>query len=136
MEISTVFLNFWLNQVQNCSVQIKKMKDRIFSLQLKKNCFWQTFTDNARLRTVPPPLDLTRILKSYHKRNDRKKFPEKIGAANATWDKSCRLIGQKPENGKTPFSKLTWKISYLTQGEELSKQVDFSCQTDTFHSFG
>ena len=35
------------------------------------------FTDDARLKNVPPPLDLTRILKSYHKRNDRRKFPEK-----------------------------------------------------------
>ena len=35
------------------------------------------FTDNARLKNLPPPLDFTRILKSYHKRNDRRKFPEK-----------------------------------------------------------
>ena len=27
--------NFWLNQIQNCSDQIKKMKDRIFNFQLK-----------------------------------------------------------------------------------------------------
>ena len=77
MEISMVFVNFWPNQIQNCSAQIKKMKDGIFSFQLKKNYFCQTFTDDARLENVPPPLDLTRILKSYHKRNDRKKFPEK-----------------------------------------------------------
>ena len=36
MEISTVFVNFHLNQIQNCSVQIKKMKDEIFSFQSKK----------------------------------------------------------------------------------------------------
>ena len=78
MEILTAFVNFWLNQIQNCSVQIKKMKDGIFSFQLKKkNYFCQTFTNDARLKNVPPPLDLTRILKSYHKRNDRRKFPEK-----------------------------------------------------------
>ena len=34
------------------------------------------FTDDARLKNVPPHLDLTRILKSYHKRNARRKFPE------------------------------------------------------------
>ena len=34
-------------------------------------------TDHARHKNVPPPLDLTRILKSYHKRNDRRKFMEK-----------------------------------------------------------
>ena len=72
-----VFVNFQLNQIQNCSVQIKKIKDGIFSFQLKKNYFCQTFTDNARLKNVTPPLDLTRILKSYHKRDDRRKIPEK-----------------------------------------------------------
>ena len=34
-------------------------------------------TDNARHKYLPPPLDLTRIWKSYHKRNDRRKFQEK-----------------------------------------------------------
>ena len=67
MEISTVFVNFHLNQIQNSPVQIKKIK----------NYFCQKFTDDARLKNVPPPLDLTRILKSYHKRNGRRKFPEK-----------------------------------------------------------
>ena len=72
------FVNFLLNQIQNCLVQIKKMKGGIFSLQLKKkNYFCQTFKDNARFKNVPPLLDLTRTLKPYHKRNDRRKFPEK-----------------------------------------------------------
>ena len=31
-----VFINFRLNQIQNCSVQIKAMKDGIFSFQLEK----------------------------------------------------------------------------------------------------
>ena len=75
VEISRVFVNFRLNQIQNCSVQIKKMKDGIFSFQLKKkNYFCQTFIDDSRLKNVSPPLDLTRILKSYLKRNDRRKF--------------------------------------------------------------
>ena len=34
-------------------------------------------TDDARYENVPPPLDSTRILKSYYKRNDRRKFSEK-----------------------------------------------------------
>ena len=34
-------------------------------------------TDDARHENVPPSLDLTRILKSYHKRNDGRKFKEK-----------------------------------------------------------
>ena len=36
MEILTFFVYFRLNQIQNCSVQIKKMKDMTFSFQLKK----------------------------------------------------------------------------------------------------
>ena len=50
-----VFVNFRLNQIQNCSGQIKKMKDKIFSFQLKKN-YCQTFTYDARLKNVPFPL--------------------------------------------------------------------------------
>ena len=34
-------------------------------------------TDDARHKNAPPPLDLTRTLKSYHKKNDTRKFPEK-----------------------------------------------------------
>ena len=71
------FDNFQLNQIRNCSIQIKKMKDWTFSIQMKKKYFCQTFTDNPRHKNVPPPLDLTRIFKSYHKINDRTKFLEK-----------------------------------------------------------
>ena len=53
MEILMVFVNFWLNQVQNCSVQINKMKGGIFSFQMKKN------TSAKHLQTI---LDL----KIYH----------------------------------------------------------------------
>ena len=56
------------------------------------------FTDNARLKSLPPPLYWTRILKQYHKTNDGKKIPRKIGAANTMWDKSLSLIGQKRQN--------------------------------------
>ena len=83
MKILTVFVNFHLHQIQNCFGQIKKMEDKIFSFQLKKkNYFCQMFTDNARLKSLPPPLYWTRILKQYHKTNDGKKIPRKIGAAN------------------------------------------------------
>ena len=72
------WLNFQLNQIQNCFVQIKKMKDRICSFQLKKKLLLPNVkTDDARHENVPPPLDLTRILKSYHKRYDWRKFLEK-----------------------------------------------------------
>ena len=43
MGISTVFANF---RMQNCSVQIKKIKDGIFSFQLKK------ITSAKRLQTI------------------------------------------------------------------------------------
>ena len=77
MEVATIFVNFRRNQIQNCSVQIKKMKDGILSFQFKKNYFCRMLTENARHKNVPPSLDLTRILKSYHNRNDRRKFLEK-----------------------------------------------------------
>ena len=41
------FVNFLLNQIQNCLVQIKKMKGGIFSLQLKKK-----ITSAKRLKTM------------------------------------------------------------------------------------
>ena len=47
MKISTVFVKFRLNQIQSCSVQIKKMKDEIFSFQLKKK-----ITSAERLQTM------------------------------------------------------------------------------------
>ena len=39
-------------------------------------------TEDGRHENVPPPLDLTRILKLYHKKNDKRKYPVKIGATN------------------------------------------------------
>ena len=33
------FVNFWLNQIQNCAGQIKKMKGGIFRFQLKRITF-------------------------------------------------------------------------------------------------
>ena len=48
-----------------------------FQFSIEKSYFRQAFTEGARLKNIPPSLDLTRILKSYHKRNDRRKFPEK-----------------------------------------------------------
>ena len=51
------WLNFQLNQIQNCFVQIKKMKDRIFSFQLKKKLLLPNVkTDDARHENVPHPL--------------------------------------------------------------------------------
>ena len=55
----TFFVNFWLNQIQNYSGQIKKMKEEIFSFQLKKNYFWRTLTVDTRHKNVPPHLHLT-----------------------------------------------------------------------------
>ena len=52
----TFFINFWLNQIQNCFGQIKKMRDGIFSFQLKKKYFCRTLTDNARHKMYPFPL--------------------------------------------------------------------------------
>ena len=77
MRTLMAFVNFYLHQIQFCFGQIKKMKDETFSFQLKKNYFRQMFTEGTRLKNVPPPLYLTRILKPCHKRNDGRKFPDK-----------------------------------------------------------
>ena len=55
MEISTVFVNFHLNQIQNCSAQIKKMKDEIFSFQLKKNTSAKRLHMILGLKMYPSP---------------------------------------------------------------------------------
>ena len=52
MEILTFFVNFLLNQIKNYSVQIKKMKDKIFSFQFKKKNFCWKLTDNGRHRIL------------------------------------------------------------------------------------
>ena len=78
-------------------------------------------TDNARLKNVPPPLDLTRILlKSYYKRNDRRKFPEKY-----KWLIPCEINRATwlVKNGKTLFSKLMQKLSWHEARRQASKWI-------------
>ena len=137
MEISTFFVNFGLNQIQNCSVEIQKMKDGIFIFQLKKILLLNV-SRQCQKKNVPPPLDLTRILKLYHESNDRKKLSEKQEPPIPCEINHAILL---VKNGKVLFNKLTWKISQLTQDEQASrkqesKQVDFSLQTNTSFSFG
>ena len=52
MEIFT-FFNFQQYYIRNCSVQIKKMKDKIFSFQMK-NYFFRKLTDVPHV--VPPSM--------------------------------------------------------------------------------
>ena len=47
MEILMFFVNFQLNHIQNCSVQVKKMRDKIFTFQMKKKYFCQMLTDHV-----------------------------------------------------------------------------------------
>ena len=61
-----VYANFWLNQIQNCSIQIKNMKDEIFRVQLKKYLCWKS-ADYVRHENEPSPVYPTRILKSCYK---------------------------------------------------------------------
>ena len=56
MEILTVFINFHLTQIQNCSAQIKKMKDKIFSFQLKKITSVKRLQTMLDLKMYPLPL--------------------------------------------------------------------------------
>ena len=36
MKILMFIVNFWQNHIRNCSIQIKKMKDKIFRFHIKK----------------------------------------------------------------------------------------------------
>ena len=54
-----LFIYKLLDQIQNCSIQIKKMRDEIITFQLKKHYFCRTLTDDARHKNVLSPLDLT-----------------------------------------------------------------------------
>ena len=54
-----LFIYKLLNQIQNCSIQIKKMRDEIITFQLKKHYFCRTLADDARHKNVLSPLDLT-----------------------------------------------------------------------------
>ena len=138
------FVNFRLNQIQNCSIQIKKMKDGMFSFQLKKNYFYRTLTNNARHKNLPPLLGLTRILKSYHKRNDRSHTMKGMTEENSrkNWSDQYHVR----EIALLDWSKMAKHFSVNSREKFLSwhevsrqagsKQVDFSPQSDTFHSFG
>ena len=78
-QILAFYANFWINPVQNFSVQIQKVKDQKFDFQLKNHVgIMLALTDDARLKNVPSPsFDLSRILRSFLKRNDRSKFLQK-----------------------------------------------------------
>ena len=52
MKILMAFVNFHKHKIQNCFGQIKNMKDKIFSFQLKKNT---SAKGDARLKNVPLP---------------------------------------------------------------------------------
>ena len=54
-----LFIYKLLDQIQNCSIQIKKMRDEIITFQLKKYYFCRTLADDARHKNVLSPLDLT-----------------------------------------------------------------------------
>ena len=81
MRILTVlgFHGFHLHQIQKLfqTDQENERQDIQLSIEKKKKNFCQMFTDNARLKNVPPPLYLTRTLKPCHKRNEGRKVPEK-----------------------------------------------------------
>ena len=117
----TFFVNFWLNQIQTVPARSRKWKTGHLGFNFKKHYFCRTLRDNARHKNVPPPLDLTWILKSYHARKDRSKFREFV-----VYPREINLVAWLAKNGKTVFSKLTQKISSFTRGEQASKQMDSS----------
>ena len=136
MKISMVFVNFRLNQIWNCSVQIKKIKGWIFIFQLKKNYFCQTFTDNARLKNVAPPLDLTirHAIKGTTEKNSQKNRSGWYHVRQFAKPDWLNMVKHFLVNSRGKF--LIWHEARRWEGEEVSKQLDFFPHTDTFHSFG
>ena len=112
--------NFQINQTQNSSVQIQKVKDWTFSFQSKKYACLM-LRDDARVENVFPPLVLTRILKSCLERNDT--LPREINCV--AWLSKTR---------KTLVSKLMWKI-YLLIGIRLAKEWILVFLFQTFRYF-
>ena len=136
------FLNFWLNQFQNCPIQIKKMKDVMFSFQLKKNYFYRTLTNDARHKNLPPLLGLTRILKSYHKRNDRSHTMKGMTEENSrkNWSDQYHVR----EIARLDWSKTAKYFSVNSHGKFLSwreasrqagKQASGFLSSDRYFSF-
>ena len=134
------FLNFRLNQFQNCPIQIKKMKDGMFSFQLKKNFFYRTLTNDARHKNLPPLLGLTRILKSYHKRNDRSHTMKGIAEENfrKNWSDQyhVREIARLDWSKTAKHFSVNSRRKFLSWYEASKRILVFSPQRDTSYSFG
>ena len=82
---STPPLEFYIFLLYPWKFQAKQSSTPLFGffleqpIVLSRSRKWKTehLADDARHKNVPPSLDLTKILKSCHKRNDRRKFLEK-----------------------------------------------------------
>ena len=78
-------LEFYIFLLYPWKFQAKQSSTPLFGffleqpIVLSRSRKWKTehLADDARHKNVPPSLDLTKILKSCHKRNDRRKFLEK-----------------------------------------------------------
>ena len=114
------FANFQINQTQNSSVQVQKVKDWTFSFQSKKyTCLM--LRDDARVENVFPPLVLTRILKSCLERND-------------TLPREINCVAWLSKTSKTLVSKHLWKI-YLLIGIRLAGEWILVFLFQTFRYF-
>ena len=135
MKILTFFVNFGLSQIRNCFVQIKKMKERIFSFQMKKNYFCQTtlLTDDAGHKNVPPPLDWLKswshAIKGMIKENSWKNRSDQYHMKQTAWLDWSKTAKHFSVNSCEKF------LSWQEVSRRAGKQVDFTPQTDTFHSF-
>ena len=56
MKILMAFVNFHKHKIQNCFREIKNMKDKIFSFQLKKNTSAKRLQMMLDLKMCPSPL--------------------------------------------------------------------------------
>ena len=122
MKILTFFVNFWLNQIRNCFVQIKKMKDGIFSFQMKKNYFCHTLADDARHENVPPPLDWleswSHTIKGMIKENSWKNRSNQYHMRQIAWLDWSKTAKHFSVNSCEKF--LSWQVASRRAGKQAS----------------
>ena len=117
MKILPFFVNFRLNQIRKCSVQIKKMKDGIFSFQLKKNTSVKRQQTMLDVKMYPLPLIWLELwshtTKWLMEENSRKNRSEFFFFTWRLWlgRNSCKYIASPPRR------------KVVSRHDEASKQV-------------
>ena len=96
----------------------------------------EAYRNEVKLNYVHPPYSFIKNLWQIHLTDSHMKFTGKINSAIPQQNYMAWLV----KNGKTVFSKFTWKISLSVSGEQVSRQAStwplvFLSQILTFQLF-